>query len=52
MEIKIETKSIEELVAKAAATQDSNDAMKFSQAAANAANALYLVRTLKGGVPY
>lgn len=33
-------KQIKELIAKAASSHDSNDALKFSQAAANAANAL------------
>lgn len=33
-------KHVEELIAKAAAADKADDAMKFSQAAANAANAL------------
>lgn len=39
------SKRIEQLIAKAADAEDSGDAMRFSQAAANAANALCAVKT-------
>lgn len=40
------TKEVEELVKKAAEAQDSGDAMRFSQAACNAANAMIGLRNL------
>lgn len=40
------TKEIESLVKKADNTTDATDALKFSQAAANAANAMAVIRTL------
>jgi hypothetical protein len=42
-----ELKNILELVSKAAKASDSGDAMRFSQAACNAANALAVLRNLK-----
>lgn len=40
-------KHIEELIQKAAAAKDSGDAMRFSQAAVNAANALCALKSVK-----
>jgi hypothetical protein len=42
------TKEIESLIDKAARSQDSGDALRFSQAACNAANALCSLRAAKG----
>jgi hypothetical protein len=42
-------KEVEELITKAAQAHDSGDAMRFSQAACNAANAMLIV---KNGVRY
>ena len=42
------TKEIESLIDKAARSQDSGDALRFSQAACNAANALCSLKTAKG----
>ena len=40
------TKEVEELIKKAAAASDSGDAMRFSQAACNAANAMIGIKSL------
>ena len=42
-----QTKSVQDLIKKAAEAGDSQDAMRFSQAATNAANALAVIRSLK-----
>lgn len=41
------TEHVENLIKKAAEASDSNDAMKFSQAALNAANALAQLKEVK-----
>ena len=40
------SKEVEKLIQQAAEAKDSNDAMRFSQAATNAANALWTLREL------
>lgn len=40
------TKEVDTLIKKAAEASDSGDAMRFSQAALNAANAFYTVRDI------
>ena len=40
-------KHVEDLLEKASKTTESNDALKFSQAAVNAANAISALRTMK-----
>lgn len=42
------TKEIEAMIDKAAAAEDSGDALRFSQAACNAANAMCSVATATG----
>jgi hypothetical protein len=44
-------KHVEELIAKAAQARTADDAMKFSQAAYNAANAMCSLGTAKQGAP-
>ncbi len=41
------SKEVESLVKKAEAAEDSNDALKFSQAACNAANAMACLRSIR-----
>ena len=42
------TKEVEELIEKAAKADKSEDAMRFSQAACNAANAMCALKTAQG----
>lgn len=43
-------KNVEELIAKAAKAEKSEDAMRFSQAATNAANAMMCLESVKRAV--
>ena len=44
-----ETNAVNKLIEKAASAEKSEDAMRFSQAACNAANALCAAKAAKGG---
>jgi hypothetical protein len=46
IDVNKEVELVESLIKKAAESPDSNDALKFSQAACNAANAMACLRTI------